>query len=99
MKKNELVRAIAEKTGLTLKDVEALLTAQAEVVEEWAETSEIKDKLVVPGVVTLSIGETKARAERTMKSGLTGKEIVISAKPAGKKVVVKAVKSLKNIVK
>lgn len=96
MKKNELVRAIAEKTLLTLKDVEALLTAQAEVVEEVVKAY---DEVTIPGVVKVSTDDTNARAERTMKSGLTGKEIVIPAKPAGKKVVVKAVKSLKDIVK
>ena len=96
MKKNELVRAIAEKTGLTLKDVEALLTAQAEVVGEVVKAY---DEVTIPGVVKVSTDDTKPRAERTMKSGLTGKEIVIPAKPAGKKVVVKAVKSLKDIVK
>lgn len=102
MTKKEYVNAIAKRAGLTKKDTEIFLNAQEGLVQDI-----MKDggEITIPGVAKFAIKDTaprKARAERKMKNGLTGKEVVIPAqpaKPAGKKIFVKLQKTLREMYK
>lgn len=89
MNKTELVVAIAEKTELSKKDTEAVLSAFTEVVAE-----ELKKggKIQLIGFGTFEVSK---RAERTGRNPKTGKEIVI---PACKTPKFKASKVLKDVI-
>ena len=68
MNKAELVGAIAEKTGLTAKDVDAVLGTFAAVVTDAVGSG---DKIAVPGFGTFSLGQSSAREGRNPATGET----------------------------
>lgn len=89
MNKAELIAAVAEKTGLSKKDSEAVVSATIEVITESLAQGE-KVQLVGFGSF-----ETKARAARIGRNPRTKEEIKI---PASKLPVFKAGKALKDTV-
>ena len=89
MNKAELINAAAEKTGLSKKDTEAVVSASLEVITESLAQGE-KVQLVGFGSF-----ETKARAARIGRNPRTKEEIKI---PASKLPVFKAGKALKDTV-
>jgi len=90
MNRTELVAAIAEKSGLTKKDAEGVLSATIDSI-----TSALKsgDKVQLVGFGTF---ETRKRAARKGRNPQTGAEITISAATTP---VFKAGKVLKDAVK
>ena len=89
MNKTELVANVAEKAGLSKKDVEKALGAVIESVEEALVEG---DKVQLIGFGTF---EVKDRAARTGRNPQTGKEIKIAA---SRNPVFKAGKALKDAV-
>ena len=89
MNKTELIAAVAEKTGLTKKDAERVVSATFETI-----TATIKagDKVSVSG---FGIFEVKAREARIGRNPRTKEEIKI---PATKLPAFKASKTLKDTV-
>lgn len=89
MNKAELITSMAEKSGLTKKETEAVLKSFVESVEEALEKGE---KVQLVGFGTF---ETRERAARTGRNPRTKEEIQI---PASKVPVFKAGKEFKDIV-
>ena len=89
MNKADLINAVAEKTGLSKKDTEAVITASIDVITEALSQSE-KVQLVGFGSF-----EVKTRAARVGRNPRTKEEIEI---PASKLPVFKAGKALKDVV-
>ena len=89
MNKTELVAAMADQTGLTKKDVEAVLKAFTDVV-----SGELKKggKVQLVGVGTFEVSERAAREGRNPQSG---EPMKIAASKAPK---FKAGKALKDMV-
>lgn len=73
MNRNELVTNIAEKSGLTKKDVEAVVSG---VVDEITNALKSGDKVQFVGFGTF---ETRERSSRTGRNPQTGEEISIPA--------------------
>ena len=73
MKKSEFVAVVAEKAGLTKKDVEKAMDAVFETVGDVLASG---DKLQISGFGTF---ETRTRAARTGHNPRTGEEIAIAA--------------------
>ena len=89
MKKTELIAAVAEKTGLTKKDAERVISATFETIT----ASLVKgDKVQVSG---FGIFEVKAREARVGRNPRTKETIQI---PATKLPAFKASKTLKDSV-
>ena len=89
MNKAELIAAVAEKTGMSKKDTEAVIVAALNTITE-ALAQEEKVQLVGFGSF-----EVKKRAERTGLNPKTKESIAI---PASKAPVFKAGKALKDAV-
>lgn len=89
MNKQELLSAMAEKSGLTKKDSEAALAAFIETVQDTLKKGE-KVQLIGFGSF-----EVRDRAARTGKNPLTGEEMNI---PAVKVPAFKAGRALKDLV-
>ena len=89
MNKQELLSAMAEKSGLTKKDSEAALAAFIETVQDTLKKGE---KVQLVGFGTFEVSE---RAERTGRNPQTGKEMTIAASKAPK---FKAGKALKDSI-
>ncbi|MFC7372346.1 HU family DNA-binding protein [Fictibacillus iocasae] len=90
MNKNELVTNISEKSGLTKKDVEAVVNG---MIDEITSALKEGDKVQFVGFGTF---ETRERASRTGRNPQTGKEITI---PASTVPAFKAGNKLKEAVK
>ena len=90
LSRNDLVAALADKTGSTKKDVDEFVTAFAELVIDSIAKGE---KGSIPGVLSV---ERVARAARTGRNPATGETINI---PAGFGVKVSAGSRLKAAAK
>lgn len=90
LSRNDLVAALAAKTGSTKKDVDEFVTAFADVVIESVAKGE---KISIPGVLSV---ERVKRAARTGRNPATGETIDI---PAGFGVKVSAGSRLKAAAK
>ena len=73
MNKAELVKAMADETGLSQKDTEKVLNS---FVNQVSNALEQKDKVQLVGFGTF---ETRERAERTGRNPQTNEEIKIKA--------------------
>ena len=89
MNKTELIAAVAEKTGLTKKDAERVVSATFETVTESLKKG---DKVSVSG---FGIFEVKTREARIGRNPRTKEEIKI---PATKLPGFKASKTLKDLI-
>jgi DNA-binding protein HU-beta len=89
MNKTELIAAVAEKTGLTKKDAERVVSATFETVTESLKKG---DKVSVSG---FGIFEVKTREARIGRNPRTKEEIKI---PATKLPAFKASKTLKDLI-
>ena len=76
MNKTELIAAVAEKTGMSKKDTEAVITATLASITEALQND---DKVRLVGFGTF---EVKERAARTGKNPATGATIEIPASKA-----------------
>ncbi len=90
LSRNDLVAALADKTGSTKKEVDEFVTAFADLVIESIANGE---KVSIPGVLSV---ERVARAARTGRNPATGETINI---PAGFGVKVSAGSRLKAAAK
>lgn len=89
MNKSELVAAVAEKTGLTKKDIEKTIVAALDTVkEEVAKGGKVQ-------VVGFGTFESRARKARTGKNPATGAKVEI---PAATVPAFKAGKAFKELV-
>lgn len=89
MNKTELIAAVAEKAGLTKKDVEKAITATLETIKEKVADG---DKVQVIGFGTF---EARTRKERVGKNPRTGEEVKIAAATVP---AFKAGKAFKDVV-
>ncbi len=90
MNKSELVKAISEESGSTMKDAEKFLNAFIEIVTESMKNGE---DIALIGFGTFSVADRAARTARNFKT----KEIINV--PASKTVKFRIGKSLKDAVK
>lgn len=89
MNKADLIGALVEKTGLTKKDTDKVLTAFVETITEELQKGE---KISLVGFGTFEVRE---RAERMGRNPKTMEELII---PASKAPAFKAGKALKDAV-
>ncbi|MBL8794374.1 MAG: HU family DNA-binding protein [Planctomycetia bacterium] len=82
--KSQIIAALAEKVGISKKEVATFLDAQAELAYKNA-----KNSFVVPGIGKLVLVQRKARVGRNPQ---TGEKINIAAKKVVKFRVAKAAK-------
>ncbi len=97
MTKSEIVSGIADKTGLTKKDIGSVFEAMA---------AQIKKSLgrrgagayTVPGLMKLVVQRKPATKARKGINPFTGEETVFKAKPARNVVKIRPLKNLKDMV-
>ena len=93
MTKNELISAIAENTGLTKKDVSAVVDTLAGVVTDALVAG---DKVTLPGLCTFETVEVKEKTGKIMLGEKRGQEYVVPAHRAPK---IKVAKNIKEVLK
>ncbi|SFV09110.1 HU family DNA-binding protein [Alicyclobacillus macrosporangiidus] len=90
MNKSDLVRKVAQQTGVTNKECEVIVGAVFETIKQALEAGE---KVQIAGFGTF---ETKERAERTARNPVTGDKIVV---PRHRVPIFKAGSGLKEVVR
>lgn len=94
--KSEFVAAVAEKSGLSKKDVGAVFDAVMDVaVDELKKGSEV----TLPGIAKMKAVHKPAQPERQGINPFTKQPAVIKAKPASTAVKIRPVKAIKDAVK
>ena len=97
MSKTEVYSSLAEKSGLSKKEVQSVFEALGELISEQL-GNKGPGVFTVPGMMKLKAVHKPATKERPGKNPFTGEDIIIKAKPASKSVKVTALKGLKDMV-
>ena len=96
--KTELIANIVTATSLPKKDVTAVLDALTEEIKKSFSRKGTK-AFVLPGLIKVDLKDVpKKPAKKGVKNSLTGEIYDRPAKPAHKKIRVRALKALKELV-
>ena len=97
MTKSEIVSGIADKTGLTKKDINAVFEAMAAQIKKSLGRSGA-GAYTVPGLMKLVVQRKPATKARKGINPFTGEETMFKAKPARNVVKIRPLKNLKEMV-
>ena len=98
MTKAQIISELAEKTGLSKKDVQSVFGAMLDMIKrELGKRG--PGEFVVPDMMKLKVRAIAARKERKGIDPFTKEERIFPAKPASRKVRATALKKLKDLVK
>ncbi len=95
--KAEIFAEISTKTGLAKKDVSMVFDALSESIGKHL-SKKGPGVFIIPGLVKMTIKVTPATPERTGINPFTKEPTVFKAKPASRKVGIKALKPLKDAI-
>ena len=96
--KSEIYSKIADDTGLTKKDVNAVFDSLAGQIKKNLGGRGGPGIFTVPGLMKLRVVKKPATKARMGVNPFTGEEMMFKAKPASKTVKVAALKGLKDMV-
>ncbi len=95
MTKSDLLNAVAEKAGVTKKEVDVVLNSLEDVVKSELKSS---GQVTIPGLLKLSLVQKPAVPEREGINPFTKEPTVFKAKPASNTVKARPIKALKDAV-
>ena len=95
--KSEIYREIAEATGLTRKDVDAVFGSLNKLIKKSL-GNRGPGVFTMPGLLKMKVVKKPATKARKGVNPFTGEEMIFKAKPARKTVKVQALKGLKEMV-
>jgi nucleoid DNA-binding protein len=96
MTKTEMIKTMVEATDLKKSQVVALLDVYAQIIEAHV-GKKGPGSFTMPGLFKIEIVKKAATKARKGRNPFTGEEMVFKAKPACKKVKIKALKQLKDL--
>ncbi|GAB5441584.1 MAG: HU family DNA-binding protein [Fuerstiella sp.] len=96
LSKTEILNSLAESTGLSRKDVTAVLESLESLIEE--NLTKGSGIFNLPGLLKIYVHNKKATPEREGRNPQTGETIIIKAKPASQVVKVRPLKKLKEMI-
>jgi len=97
MTKAQIIAELAEKTGLSKKQVAGVFDALNDTIKKNL-GNRGPGLFVIPGLVKLTVRKRPATKEREGINPFTKEKIIIKAKPARKVVKASALKALKDLV-
>jgi nucleoid DNA-binding protein len=98
MTKVQIIKELAEKTGMSKKDVQGVLAGLLELVKrELGKRG--PGEFVIPDIIKLKVKTIPARKERKGLDPFTKQERIFPAKPASKRVRATTLKKLKDQIK
>jgi len=97
MPKTAIYKALAEKTGLEPKQVQAVFEALEELAKEQLAKKNGPEEFLVPGLVKLKL--VKKAASPAGTRNVAGRMVEVKAKPASVKVKPVVLKGLKELNK
>lgn len=94
--KGALLSSLSDRTGLSRKEINAVLAELVVVVEAHIKRGG-PGKFTLPGVLKMTVKNVPARKARKGINPFTGEPTIFKAKPASRKVKVTALKALKEM--
>jgi len=94
--KTQIINQLAEDTGLTKKDVNAVLDGLGDVIERHIKKRAVGE-FTLPGMFKIKTVKKPARKERKGVNPFTGEDTVFKARPASTTVKISALKKLKDM--
>jgi len=95
--KTQIMSEIAENTGLTRKQVNAVFDELTDIIERHIKKRACGE-FVLPGLLKITTVKKKATKERKGINPFTGEETIFKAKPARIQVKVRPLKKIKDMV-
>ncbi len=95
--KSEIIGSIADKTGLTRKDVSAVFDNLNAIIKRNVGRRG-PGEFTVPGLLKIRVVKKPATKARKGVNPFTGEEMIFKAKPARKAVKLTALKGLKDML-
>ena len=96
--KSEIYASIAEDTGLTKRDVAAVFDSLAKQIKKSLAGRSGSGLFTLPGLLKMRVVKKAATKAREGVNPFTGEKMMIKAKPASKKVRIRALKNLNEMV-
>lgn len=94
--KGTLLTTLSERTGLSRKEVGAVLTELTTIVEGHVKRTG-PGKFTLPGILKMTVKNVAAKKARKGINPFTGEPTTFKAKPASRKVRITALKALKEM--
>ena len=95
--KSQILGELADKTGLSKKDVGGVLEGLTEIIERHIGKKSVGE-FTLPGLLKITTVHKKAQKARKGINPFTGQETTFKAKPARTVVKVRPLKKLKEMV-
>ena len=95
--KTQILANIAEKTELTKKDVAEVLDALTEEIGESLGKGG-SGMFAIPGLCKITVKNVEAKPKRKGRNPANGEEIWLNPKPATKKLTIRPLKGLKDMI-
>jgi len=96
--KQKLLQHLAKKTGLSKKNINTLFEELLNTIQEHMKENG-PGKFILPGIFKLTTKNVPAQEERVGINPFTKKEMIFKSKPATRKIKIKALKNLKDLIK
>jgi len=96
MTKTQMLNAISEETGVSRKEVGAVLDSLAGVIDRHVNKRGVGE-FVLPGLLKIKTVKKPAQKARKGVNPFTGEEQMFKAKPASVRVRISALKKLKDM--
>lgn len=95
--KSQILANIAETTGLSKKEVTAVFDALNGEIET-ALSKRGPGQFAIPGLCKIVLKDVPAKPEREGINPFNGEKTIFAAKPASKKVTIRPLKGLKEMI-
>ena len=95
--KSETYATLAERTGLSKKDIASVFDELTKLLEENLGKRGPR-VFNIPGLMKVYVHQRKASPARTGRNPATGEEVQIPARPAKEVIKVRALKGLKEMI-
>lgn len=95
--KQKLLQHLAKKTGLTKKNIILVFEELAKTIQDHLKINE-PSKFVLPGILKITTKVVPEQKERVGLNPFTKKEMIYKFKPAMKKIKIKALKTLRDLI-
>lgn len=96
--KQKLLQHIAKNTGLSKKNVNSVFEELIDVIKDHMKKNG-PEKFILPGLLKLTIKNVPEQKEKIGFNPFTKKEMKFKAKPESRKIKVRLLKNLKDMVK
>ncbi len=96
--KQKLLQHLSKKTGLPKKVINSVFTELLNTIKDHINPSG-PGKFTLPGILKITTKTIPAQKEKMGLNPFTKKKMLFKAKPATRKIKIKALKNLKDLVK